>query len=125
MSQVYKVRNIGDETFKFEGVVIPKGEESGELSLETYQRLLALYYGFKLMPVEDAAKIEEESVTSDSDEKDGVEDKDEDEVKETTESSVEDSDEDTEEEESEEEEVETPSPKGRRGRPKKSAEPES
>ena len=49
----YRVKNISDEPFSFEGTQLQPGEVSGELLLETYQILLALNYGSRLMPVED------------------------------------------------------------------------
>ena len=54
----YKVKNISDKPFSFEGVNLQAGEVSGELTLDTYQILLALNYGTILMPVEEG----EESV---------------------------------------------------------------
>lgn len=62
----YKLKNITSETFTFEDVTIPPNEVSEELSPETYQRLLAIYYGSTLMPVDDpsymAVSPEENSV---------------------------------------------------------------
>jgi len=49
----YKVKNISSDPFEFEGIKIPPGQVSEELSLSVYQRLLALYYGKVLMPVDD------------------------------------------------------------------------
>ena len=49
----YRVKNISDKPFSFEGVNLQAGEVSGELTLDTYQILLALNYGTILMPVED------------------------------------------------------------------------
>ena len=54
----YKVKNISEERFSFEGVTLEPGEESVELSPDSYQRLLALYYGRKLVPVEDTISEE-------------------------------------------------------------------
>lgn len=50
---IYKLQNISNEKFAFEGVALDPGEISHNLPLETYQRLLALYYGRILLPVED------------------------------------------------------------------------
>jgi len=49
----YKLKNISGKTFNFEGVIIEKAKVSGELSPEVYQRLLSLYYGHTLMPIDD------------------------------------------------------------------------
>lgn len=49
----YKVKNISTKDFAFEGINLKPGEVSGELQLDTYQRLLALNYGTALMPVEE------------------------------------------------------------------------
>jgi hypothetical protein len=49
----YRVKNISDTLFSFEGLVLQPGEVSGELLLDVYQRVLALNYGSILMPVED------------------------------------------------------------------------
>jgi len=49
----YRVKNISDQPFSFEGIVLQPGEVSGELMLDLYQKLLALNYGTILMPVED------------------------------------------------------------------------
>lgn len=50
---VYRVKNITDRLFNFEGTVIEPGKVSSELNLDTFQRLMALNYGTALMPVED------------------------------------------------------------------------
>lgn len=47
---IHKLKNISDENFSFEGVAIPKGGFSEELTPEVYQRLLALYYNDRLIP---------------------------------------------------------------------------
>jgi len=49
----YRVKNITENVFSFEGTVLQPGEVSGELMLDTYQKLMALNYGTILMPVED------------------------------------------------------------------------
>jgi hypothetical protein len=61
----YKVKNISSDPFEFEGINIPPGQKSEELSLAVYQRLLALYYGKVLMPVDDPSYF----ATSPSEEK--------------------------------------------------------
>lgn len=53
----YKLKNISDKEFNFEGVVIPPHGVSEELSPEIYQRLLALYYGTVLMPIDDPSYL--------------------------------------------------------------------
>lgn len=50
MDKVYKVKNISEKEFRFEGVVVAPGEESGPLDLYLYQRLLALYLNDPLRP---------------------------------------------------------------------------
>ena len=49
----YKLKNISGKDFKFEGIIIPAKSESKELKPEIYQRLLSLYYGHTLMPIDD------------------------------------------------------------------------
>ena len=49
----YKLKNITSETFTFEGITIPADEVSEELSPAIYQRLLAIYYGTTLLPIDD------------------------------------------------------------------------
>jgi len=61
----YKLKNISSNPFEFEGIKIPPGEVSEELSLSVYQKLLALYYGKILMPVDDPSYF----VTSPSEDK--------------------------------------------------------
>ena len=82
----YKLKNITSEIFDFEGVMIPPNEISEELVPETYQRLLAIYYGTTLLPVEDPSymntppekdKVEEKDIKKDEeDKKEKVEEKD-------------------------------------------------
>jgi len=55
----YRVKNITDTRFNFEGVDIAPRSVSVELNPEVYQRLLALYLGKVLMPVEEPVKAEE------------------------------------------------------------------
>ena len=61
----YKVKNISSDPFEFEGIKIPPGQVSQELPLSVYQRLLALYYGRVLMPIDDPSYF----ATSPSEEK--------------------------------------------------------
>ena len=49
----YKLKNISGKDFLFEGVTVKKGKTSDELTPEVYQRLLSLYYGHTLMPIDD------------------------------------------------------------------------
>jgi|SRR6185436_15036151 len=50
---IYKVKNIKDEEFSFEGLVLAPQEISKPLTLEVYQRIMALYYNSHLMPIDD------------------------------------------------------------------------
>ena len=49
---IYKVKNISNEPFIFEGLTLAPGAESHELTPEVYQRLLALYLNTSLAPVD-------------------------------------------------------------------------
>lgn len=49
----YKLKNISEDNFNFEETSIPAFGVSGELSLDTYQRLLALYFNRPLVPASD------------------------------------------------------------------------
>ena len=49
---MYKVKNITDNDLVFEGITIPAGKVSDELTLATHQRLLAIYEGKSLVNVE-------------------------------------------------------------------------
>jgi len=71
----YKLKNISSGTFSFEGVTILAGEVSKELLPDVYQRLLAVYYGATLMPIDDPSYMTAPSVEEKIEEKDEKEDK--------------------------------------------------
>lgn len=57
----YRLKNISNQYFRFEGIEIGPGEISEELTSEVYQRLLALYWHRPLEPVEDVVETIEQS----------------------------------------------------------------
>jgi len=71
----YKLKNISSGTFSFEGVTILAGEVSKELLPDVYQRLLAVYYGATLMPIDDPSYMTVPPVEEKVEEKDEKEDK--------------------------------------------------
>jgi len=75
----YRLKNITEDNFVFEGVTILAEGESEELSPEVYQRLLSIYYGTTLMPIDDPSymtvppveeKVEEKDEKDEEDKKD-------------------------------------------------------